>query len=554
MVTNASNQTQYFGFPLFASTDKPSWVTDWNGTVEELDTLLETLRVRISSNESAISALERRVTDIGAEIAEMANTLAVQSTAITDNKSQIDILRETLVEVSATVKSLVNANLETRMATVESSVSHVESELGRVSDSLAELSHTVTTQGTDIDTLQEDLGTLTGRVGTISDDLDAAENDIDALENRADRQDVADTRILDTLASNVIEQGVTHAREWTEGTSYVKGDFIQVPKQGVFVCVAGHTATASNKPSINETIHSVVNSQYWTSLAMWLRRMFSKIISEYQTTTEYKKDEYVTYNNNVYKAKSTNTGNLPTDADYWEAVPNLSDGGFCNAIFRKVLSLATDVSDMQTEIENVQSGLADAQSDIARLSKSLSPYRPQSYQITATDSLTRTFRYFFNTFPQDKEVPSKILAICGESFASVSSFYGEDINMETLGVGVANATLVHNNKAYDIVVKKIIIKSCGTQMFFRIELESENIPFVREALPETLFTIRFNEYFDSLVGGVYSSSTSNGNIFLASDSDGLKPHLSLFLSRCLYVSANPSDPDVKIGNVNFEFA
>ena len=348
MVTNASNQTQYFGFPLFASTDKPSWVTDWNGTVEELDSLLETLRVGISTNESAISNLERRVTDIGSEIAEMANTLAVHETAITDNKSQIDILRETLVEVSATVKSLVNANLETRMATVESSVSHVEDELGRVSDDLAELSHTVTTQGTDIDTLQDGLGTLTGRVGTISDDLDAAENDIDALESRADREDVADTRILDTLASNVVEQGVTHAREWTEGTSYVKGDFVQVPKQGVFVCTAGHTASASNKPSINETIHSVVNSQYWTSFAMWLRRMFSKIISEYQTTTEYKKDEYVTYNNNVYKAKSTNTGNLPTDADYWEAVPNLSDGGFCNAIFRKVLALASDVESLST--------------------------------------------------------------------------------------------------------------------------------------------------------------------------------------------------------------
>ena len=355
MVTNASNQTQYFGFPLFASTDKPSLVTDWNGTVEELDTLLETLRVGISTNESAISALERRVTDIGTEIAEMANTLAVQGTTITDNKTQIDILRETLIEVSATVKSLVNANLEERMATVESSVAHVESELGRVSDDLAELSHTVTTQGTDIGTLQEDLGTLTGRVGTISDDLDAAESDIDALENRADREDVADTRILDTLASNIVEQGVTHAREWAEGTSYVKGDFVQVPKQGVFVCTAGHTASASNKPSINETIHSVVNSQYWTSFAMWLRRMFSKIISEYQTTTEYKKDEYVTYNNNVYKAKSTNTGNLPTDADYWEAVPNLSDGGFCNAIFRNVLALASDVSDMQTQVADVQS-------------------------------------------------------------------------------------------------------------------------------------------------------------------------------------------------------
>ncbi len=39
--TNASNRTVNYEFPLFVGTDRPSWLVDWNGAMEQIDSTIK---------------------------------------------------------------------------------------------------------------------------------------------------------------------------------------------------------------------------------------------------------------------------------------------------------------------------------------------------------------------------------------------------------------------------------------------------------------------------------------------------------------------------------
>lgn len=45
---------------------------------------------------------------------------------------------------------------------------------------------------------------------------------------------------------------------------------------------------------------------------------------EYDNATQYEFLDYVYYNNSSYVAKTTTTGNLPTNTDYWQIITDFS--------------------------------------------------------------------------------------------------------------------------------------------------------------------------------------------------------------------------------------
>ena len=107
-------------------------------------------------------------------------------------------------------------------------------------------------------------------------------------------------------------------------------------------------------------------------------------IPAYSNTETYVVDNQVTYNGSLYKAKSTTTGNLPTNTTYWTLIGNYTSLGDAVAAHTTQITtlgnnLATEISDRTTlynQVNNVTTGLPATYSALTN----------NYYTKTATDS------------------------------------------------------------------------------------------------------------------------------------------------------------------------
>ena len=76
IVTNASERTQFFHFPIFTKNDKYSF-TDWNNTFEELDSLLEGMKVKIN-------AVDDRENKLNSDMEELQDKMQELKSIVTD--------------------------------------------------------------------------------------------------------------------------------------------------------------------------------------------------------------------------------------------------------------------------------------------------------------------------------------------------------------------------------------------------------------------------------------------------------------------------------------
>lgn len=115
MDTNATNRTTNYGLPKFIATDKPSWLVDWNNTMDELDRVIKQgdpsamqdaldqltasvndLVTRVTTDEGQISNLNTDINDaetgLKKLVADIQSDLVAQNTLIQQQASQISSL------------------------------------------------------------------------------------------------------------------------------------------------------------------------------------------------------------------------------------------------------------------------------------------------------------------------------------------------------------------------------------------------------------------------------------------------------------------------------
>ena len=61
---NATNETANYGYPKFVASDKPSWLGDWNNTMDAIDGDIHALAEANASEEQATTELAGRVTEV----------------------------------------------------------------------------------------------------------------------------------------------------------------------------------------------------------------------------------------------------------------------------------------------------------------------------------------------------------------------------------------------------------------------------------------------------------------------------------------------------------
>lgn len=88
--TNATNETENYGYPQFVAEDKPGWLTDWNKTMEAIDANEADIQAQVTENKEDLEALEMTVTRHEEEL----NGEHGAFQRIADNQNRIQDLEE----------------------------------------------------------------------------------------------------------------------------------------------------------------------------------------------------------------------------------------------------------------------------------------------------------------------------------------------------------------------------------------------------------------------------------------------------------------------------
>lgn len=89
---SATNATPTISLPLFIGTDKPAWLTDWNGSMNAIDSAIATLQTAESGTATALAALSQSVTALSGTVEQHTTAIQTVTTATATNTGSINTI------------------------------------------------------------------------------------------------------------------------------------------------------------------------------------------------------------------------------------------------------------------------------------------------------------------------------------------------------------------------------------------------------------------------------------------------------------------------------
>lgn len=80
---SATNNTTNFNLPLFIGTDKPAWLTDWNGAMNTIDTKLQEVKAEAASASTESGSNTQSISQINSTLQTLNSTVSVMNTNVT---------------------------------------------------------------------------------------------------------------------------------------------------------------------------------------------------------------------------------------------------------------------------------------------------------------------------------------------------------------------------------------------------------------------------------------------------------------------------------------
>lgn len=80
---SATNNTTNFNLPLFIGTDKPAWLTDWNGAMTTIDTKLQEVKTEAASATSESGSNTQSISQINSTLQTLNSTVSAMNTNVT---------------------------------------------------------------------------------------------------------------------------------------------------------------------------------------------------------------------------------------------------------------------------------------------------------------------------------------------------------------------------------------------------------------------------------------------------------------------------------------
>ena len=155
---SATNSTPTINLPLFIGTDKPAWLTDWNGAMNAIDGAIATLQTAESGTATALAALSQSVTALSGTVEQHTTAIQTVTTATATNTGSIN-----------TITSLIgNGEPTTADKTIIGAINEIYADIGAGDGVDAdEVNYDNTSSGLTADDVQEAIDELKADIDAI---------------------------------------------------------------------------------------------------------------------------------------------------------------------------------------------------------------------------------------------------------------------------------------------------------------------------------------------------------------------------------------------------
>ena len=108
---SATNATSNYELPIFLATDKPAWLTDWNGAMTAIDTAIHAAQAAADGAQTTASAATVDIATINASLSTITGNITSLTTAVNGNTAAINTINSLIGngEPTTTDKTLIGA-------------------------------------------------------------------------------------------------------------------------------------------------------------------------------------------------------------------------------------------------------------------------------------------------------------------------------------------------------------------------------------------------------------------------------------------------------------
>lgn len=108
---SATNSTANINLPLFIGTDKPAWLTDWNGAMNTIDAAIAALQTAESGTATSLASLAQSLEALSGTVGQHTTALQTLTTAVSGNTGSINTINSLIGngQPTTTDKTLIGA-------------------------------------------------------------------------------------------------------------------------------------------------------------------------------------------------------------------------------------------------------------------------------------------------------------------------------------------------------------------------------------------------------------------------------------------------------------
>ena len=151
---SATNATTNYSLPIFQATDKPAWLTDWNGAMGDIDTAIKSAQTSADNAQTTANTATTDISTINSSLTTINSSLTSLTTNVNTNTGAIN-----------TINSLIgNGTPTTTDQTIIGAINELHAEIGGGSAVVASaVEYTNTTSGltaTDVQSAIDEVVTM----------------------------------------------------------------------------------------------------------------------------------------------------------------------------------------------------------------------------------------------------------------------------------------------------------------------------------------------------------------------------------------------------------
>lgn len=108
---SATNSTANYNLPVFLATDKPAWLTDWNGAMNAIDTAIHTAQATADGAQTTAGTATADIATINASLSTITSNISSLTTTVNGNTGSINTINSLIGNGQPTTedKTLIGA-------------------------------------------------------------------------------------------------------------------------------------------------------------------------------------------------------------------------------------------------------------------------------------------------------------------------------------------------------------------------------------------------------------------------------------------------------------